>query len=89
MANKLRLNAKISNFVILRPRQKSWTIPVVNLSAINKDTNALTVLQKRALHFLIFFKPRTHVVPLFISSKMLPVSMLYFKTLFTLMNDIQ
>ena len=89
MANKLRLNAKISNFVIFRPRQKSSTIPVVNLKAINNDTNALTVLQKRALHFMIFFKPRTHAVSLFISSKILPVNMLYFKTLYTLMNDIQ
>ena len=90
MANKIRLNAKISNFVIFRPRQKSSTIPVVNLNAINNNANELTVLQKRALRFKIFSKPRTHTVSLFISSKILSVNMLYFKTcLSTLTNDIQ
>ena len=65
----------------------SLTISVVNLNAINNDTNALTVLQKCAMRFMIFSKSRTHAVPLFISSKILPVNMLYFKTLSTLMNN--
>ena len=35
-----------------------------------------------------FSKPRTHAVPLFISSKILPINMLYFETMSTLMYDI-
>ena len=46
------------------------------------------VLQKRAIRFMNFSKPRTHAVPLFISSKILPINMLYFETMSTLMYDI-
>ena len=35
-----------------------------------------------------FSKPRTHAVPLFISSKILPINMLYLETMSTLMCDI-
>ena len=35
-----------------------------------------------------FSKPRTHAVPLFISSKILPINMLYLETMSTLMYDI-
>ena len=35
-----------------------------------------------------FSKPRTHAVPLFISSKILAINMLYFETRSTLMYDI-
>ena len=56
-ANKLTLDAKKSNFVIFRPRQKKFDYKV-NLNVINNDTNALTPLQKRALRFMIFSKPR-------------------------------
>ena len=50
--------------------------------------NKLLLLQKRAIRFMNFSKPRTHVVPLFISSKILPINMLYFETMSTLMYDI-
>ena len=39
--------------------------------------NKLLLLQKRAIRFMNFSKPRTHAVPLFISSKILPINMLY------------
>ena len=42
--------------------------------------NKLLLLQKRAIRFMNFSKPRTHAVPLFISSKILPINMLYFET---------
>ena len=50
--------------------------------------NKLLLLQKRAICFMNFSKPRTHVVPLFISSKILPINMLYFETMSTSMYDI-
>ena len=50
--------------------------------------NKLLLLQKRAIRFMNFFKPRTHAVPLFISSKILPINMLYFETMSTLMYHI-
>ena len=43
-ANKQTLNAKKSNFVIFRPRQKELDHNV-NLNGINNDTNALTPLE--------------------------------------------
>ena len=49
---------------------------------------SLTLLQKRVIRFMNFSKPRTHAVPLFISSKILPINMLYFETMSTLMYDI-
>ena len=61
-------------------RPLSLTISVVNLNAINNYTNALTVLQKRALRFMTLSKPWTLAVPLFISSKILQVNMVYFET---------
>lgn len=49
----------------------------------------LLLLRKRALRFMTFSKPRTQAaVPLFISSKVFPVNMLYFETVSTLMYDI-
>lgn len=56
--------------------------------AAQTHLNKLLLLQKRALCFMIFSKPRTHAVPLFISSKIVPVNVLYFELLSTLMNDI-
>ena len=50
--------------------------------------NKLLLLQKRAIRFMNFSKPRTHAVPLFISSKILPINMLYLETMSTLMYDI-
>ena len=35
-----------------------------------------------------FSKPRTHAIPVFMSSKILPISMLYLETMSTLMYDI-
>ena len=50
--------------------------------------NKLLLLQKRAIRFMNFSKPHTHAVPLFISSKILPINMLYLETMSTLMYDI-
>ena len=50
--------------------------------------NKLLLLQKRPIRFMNFSKLRTHAVPLFISSKILPINMLYFESMSTLMYDI-
>ena len=50
--------------------------------------NKLLLLQKSAIHFMNFPKPQTHVVPLFISSQILPINMLYFETMSNLMYNI-
>ena len=47
--------------------------------AAQTHLNELLLFQKRPLRFLNFSKTRTHAVPLFISSKILPVNMLYFE----------
>ena len=49
--------------------------------------NKLLTLQKRVLR-LIYFTPRNeHVIPLFIKSTILPVTMIYFETIADLMHD--
>ena len=44
---------------------------------MKKVKKKILVLQKRVLRLMYFSEPRAHVVPLFISSKILPLQMLY------------
>ena len=44
--------------------------------------------QKRALHLIFFVNKREHAIPLFISANILPVDMLYYKSMSILMHDI-
>ena len=46
------------------------------------------MLQKRALHLVYFSEPRAHAVPLFISSKILPLQMLYAEKVSSIMFDV-
>ena len=48
----------------------------------------ILVLQKRALRLKYFSNPRAHAMPLFISSKILPLNMLYVKTVSSIMFDV-
>ena len=48
----------------------------------------ILVLQKRALHLMYFSEPRAHAVPLFISSKILPLQMLYAEKVSSIMFDV-
>ena len=50
--------------------------------------NKILLLQKRALRLMYFSDSRTHANPLFVSSGLLPLNMLYFKHIATLMHDI-
>ena len=46
------------------------------------------MLQNRVLRLMYFSEPRAHAVPLFTSSKMLPLNMLYVETVSSIMFDI-
>ena len=50
--------------------------------------NKILLLQKRALRLMYFSDSRTHAIPLFVSSGLLPLNMLYFKHIATLMHNI-
>ena len=57
--------------------------------AAHKYMNKILILQKRALRLIYFATSREHAVPLFIASNVLPVNMLYYKTVSTLMHDVK
>jgi len=44
--------------------------------------------QKRALRLIFFCDYKTHAIPLFISSSLLPMDLLYFKSVAILMHDV-
>ena len=46
------------------------------------------ILQKRALRLMFFAGNRSHAVPLFVSANLLPLNMLYFAAVCSLMHDV-
>ena len=56
--------------------------------ASKSQLNKLLVLQKRALRFIFFAKPRDHDIPLFINTKILPINFLYYQLLAETMFDV-
>jgi len=46
------------------------------------------ILQKRALRLMFFAGNRSHAIHLFVSANVLPLKMLYFETVWSLMHDI-
>ena len=46
------------------------------------------ILQKRALRLMFFAGNRSHAIPLFVSANVLPLNILYFETVCSLMHDI-
>ena len=46
------------------------------------------ILQKRALRLMFFAGNRSHAIPLFVSANVLPLNMLYFETVCSLLHDI-
>jgi len=48
----------------------------------------ILILQKRALRLMHFFPNRDHILPLFISSNILPINLLYFETVLIFMHDV-
>ena len=52
------------------------------------DLKKILTLQKRALRLIFFASKRSHAIPLFVASNILPVNMLYFETVSTIMHDV-
>ena len=52
------------------------------------DLKTILTLQKRALRLIFFSTKRSHVIPLFVASNILPINVLYFETVFTIMHDV-
>ena len=51
--------------------------------------NDILVLQKRVLRFIHFSDKRKHAIPLFVSTNILPINLLYFQHVLVLMHDIK
>ena len=64
-----------------------YGIPVWGQAA-QRDLEKILILQKRALRLIFFSNNRTHAIPLFITSNILPVNMLYFETVSAIMHDV-
>ena len=56
--------------------------------AAQVHVNKLLILQKRALRLMYFKSNIAHAIPLFISSRFLPLNMLYYKAVSTLMYNV-
>ena len=52
------------------------------------DLKTILILQKRALRLIVFSSKRSHAIPLFVASNILPINMLYFETVSTIMHDV-
>ena len=62
-----------------------WRLGVKLPKSIYKN---ILVLQKRVLRLMYFSEPRAHAVPLFISSKILPLQMLYAEKVSSIVFDV-
>ena len=56
--------------------------------ASKSQLNKLLVLQKCALRFIPFAKPRDHAIPLFINTRILPINFLYYQLLAETISDV-
>ena len=50
--------------------------------------NKIVRLQKRALRLIFFRDCKSHAIPFFISSSLLPLDLLHFKSVAMLMHDV-
>ena len=56
--------------------------------AAKSNLRKILILQKRALRLMYFFPNRDHILPLFISSNILLINLLYFETVLIFMHDV-
>ena len=56
--------------------------------ASKRHINKISILQKRVLRLIYFGKYTSHAIPFFVSANILPLDLLYFKTVATQMHDI-
>ena len=52
------------------------------------DLKTILTLPKRALRLIFFSSKRSHSIPLFVASNILPINVLYFETVSTIMHDV-
>ena len=52
------------------------------------DLKKILTLQKCAFRLIFFASKRSHAIPLFVASNILPANMLYFETVSTIMHDV-
>ena len=57
--------------------------------ATNTHLKKIVILQKRVLRLMYFFDYTSHSAPLFACSGILPIKMLYFKSVASLLHDIE
>ena len=48
----------------------------------------ILILQKRVPRLIFFSSKRSHAIPLFVASNILPINMLFFETVSTIMHDV-
>ena len=63
-------------------------MPTPEHLAAKTHLQKILVLQKRVLRLMYFSEPRAHAVPLFISSKILPLQMLYAENVSSTMFNV-
>ena len=72
-----------------RPIYKGYLgIAPMRLPRCDVILKKILTLQKRALRLIFFASKRSHAIPLFVASNILPVNMLYFETVSTIMHDV-
>ena len=81
-------------FCSLRSIYQSLILPYLTydlsawVQATKAHLNKFLLLQKRALRLMYFLNPRTQAIPFFISSKILPIHLLYFEAVLHSMYDV-
>ena len=55
--------------------------------AANVNLNKIVTLQKRVIRLMYFLDHKSHSAPLFVTSRILPMKMLFFKSVASLLHD--
>ena len=82
--------ARLRHFVLTNTLiriYRSLIEPYISYAA-NCYLNKVLILQKRALRLIYFSDCRAHAIPLFLSSSILPLNLLFFKYMAILMHDV-
>ena len=70
-------------------------VPYISYSLIawgqtsKTNWNAILVPQKRALRFIHFSYRKEHAIPLFVENNIVPINIMYFERVLTLMHDVR
>ena len=95
ISKTIGLISKLRHFVpkhILLNIYKSLITPYLSYSVIawgqtcKTNWNDILIMQKRALRFIHFSDRQEHAIPLFVNTNILPINLLYYKKVITLMR---